>query len=373
MDCFFKVKKKELGQLSALFLIWRTLLFIPPLFSKFLPVRKTYVFSPSIWANFDGIHYLNIAGNGYTNNARFMPLYPLIIKIISIFFGQNQAFGMGQFLIAFLLANLFLFLALIFLYKLLRLDFSPKVVLTTIIFLLIFPTSFFFSAVYSESLFLLLILLSFYFARRKKWLWAGIFAGLSSATRIVGIIMFFALLIESYLQKEKINLKHILCITAASVGTIIYAIYNKIRWGNFFYFLQAHGELGNSRSTNKIILFPQAIYRYLKIILTLPPKRFEWWIALLELTMFIFCLSVLYIAWRKKIRLSYLFYSLGALFIPASSGTFSGLPRYIILIFPMFLGIALIKNKLFQMVYLIVSLILSIILLMFFSRGYFVA
>lgn len=367
------MKKKDLLIVSLLFFIWRIFLFIPPFLSFPIPLKNKYVFPLSIWGNFDGIHYLNIAGNGYTNNARFMPFYPLIIKLLSFLTGQTKVFGQGQFIISFLLSNLFFLLSLLILFKLIKLDFSKNIILPIIISILVFPTSFFFGAVYSESLFLLLILLSFYFARQKKWLWAGVFAGLSSATRIVGIIMFFSLLVEFYLQKEKISLKNLLYIAIAPVGTIIYAIYNKIKWENFFYFLQAHGELGNSRSTNKIVLFPQIIYRYLKIILTLPTKQFEWWIALLELAMFIFCLSILYIAWRKKIRSSYLLYSLGALFIPASSGTFSGLPRYIIPIFPMFIVIALIKNKLFQIVYLVTSIILSIILLMFFSRGYFVA
>jgi len=352
--------------MTTYFIVWRILLFIFPLFSSFIPLKNKYIFPQSIWGNFDGVHYLNIAGNGYTNNARFMPLYPLMIKSLSLF-------GFSQFIAGLFLSNLFFLLSLFVLYKLIKLDFSKNIIILVTIFILVFPTSFFFGAVYSESLFLLLILLSFYFARQKNWLLAGIFAGLSSATRIVGIIMFFTLLVEFYLQKEKISLKNLLYIAIAPVGTIIYAIYNKVKWGSFFYFLQAHGELGNSRSTNKIVLFPQTIYRYLKILLTLPTKQFEWWIALLELVMFIFCLSILYIAWRKKVRPSYLLYGLGALFIPASSGTFSGLPRYIIPIFPMFITIALIKNKIFQTVYLVISLILSIILLMFFSRGYFIA
>jgi len=367
------VKKKDLLIVSLLFFVWRIFLFIPPLLSLLIPLKNKYVFPLSIWGNFDGVHYLNIAGNGYTNNARFMPFYPFIIKLLSFLTGQTKAFGQGQFIIGFLLNNIFFLLSLFILFKLIKLDFPKNITLPAIISVLVFPTSFFFGAVYSEGLFLLLILLSFYFARQKNWLLAGIFACLSSATRIVGIIMFFALLLEFYLQKEKINFKKFIFICIAPVGTITYAIYNKIKWGNFFYFLQAHGELGNSRSTNKIVLFPQTIYRYLKILLTLPTKQFEWWIALLELTMFIFCLSILYIAWRKKVRLSYLLYSLGALFIPALSGTFSGLPRYIIPIFPMFLGISLIKNKIFRIIYIAISVILSTILLMFFSRGYFIA
>jgi hypothetical protein len=31
------------------------------------------------WANFDGVHYLQIAKDGYSTNWRFFPLFPLLI------------------------------------------------------------------------------------------------------------------------------------------------------------------------------------------------------------------------------------------------------------------------------------------------------
>ena len=325
------------------------------------------------WSNFDGVHYLDIAGNGYTTNARFMPFYPMIIKLISIFLNQNTPYGVGQFFIAFLMSNLFFLAGLFILYKLVRIDYSKKITYWTIIFLLVFPTSFFFGAIYSESLFLLLIILSFYFARRKNWFLAGAFAGLSSLTRIVGIIMFFALLVEFYLQKEKISLKNLLYIAIAPVGTIVYTIYNKFRWGNFFYFWQAQGELANGRSVNKIIFFPQTIFRYFKILAGLPTTQYEWWIALLELLTFLLVFFLLFLAWKKKVRLSYLIFSLGCFLIPTLSGTFSGLPRYVAPLFPIYLTLAVTNKKIVSIIYVTISIIVSFILLMFFSRGYFVA
>ncbi len=352
------------------FIIWRILLFFPLFFYNGIKINSYYLFQGvnnsllSVWANFDGVHYLNIADNGYTNNGRFMPLYPLMIRVFHF---------LPSWLVGLSLSNLFFLLSLWILFKLFKFDYEKKTIYMAIFFLMVFPTSFFFGSVYSESLFLLLILSSFYFARQKKWFLAGVLAALSSATRIVGIVMFFALLIELYLQRQKIDIKKMLAVSISFLGTIIYAVYNKLKWGDYLYFLKAHGELGNSRSTNSIILFPQTIYRYFKILSSLPFRQFEWWIALLELSMFIFALTLIIIGWRKKIRYSYLIYALGALFIPASSGTFSGLPRYIIPIFPIFLAMSLIKNKFIKITFSIASLVLSVILLMFFARGYFVA
>ena len=149
--------------------------------------------------------------------------------------------------------------------------------------------------------------------------------------------------------------------------------FNLQKWGNAFYFIQAQGNFENNRSVTTPILVPQTIFRYIKIILTVAPVHFEWWVAILEILTFIFILVLLFVAWKKKLRLSYIIFAGLCFFIPISSGTFTGLPRYSLVLFPIFLALALVKSKMIKIVYSIISFILLFILFMLFSKGYYIS
>ena len=62
------------------------------------------------------------------------------------------------------------------------------------------PYTFYCSSTYTEALFILFIALFFYSAVKKKYVVAGLMAAFASATRIVGCILVFALLIELYMD-----------------------------------------------------------------------------------------------------------------------------------------------------------------------------
>jgi len=358
-----------------LVLSWRLLLFLPLFFLPFIPSpTNTRYLGISPWANFDGIPYLSIASQGYVNEARFFPLYPLIIKVI-VFIARLPITPYIYFVTGFLLSNIAFLITVLVLYKLLRLDYSHKISLLSILFLLLFPASFFFGSVYSESIFLLLTVLSFYFARKRKWLLAIAIAMFLPVTRSVGIVILPALFVEWLLQQKEKNVPSfsiLLLLFIIPIGLIEYAIYNFLKWGNALYFIQAQTELGNSRSTG-IVLIPQTLFRYAKILLTVPITQYVWHIALLELAVFIFGAILLYFAYAKKIRLSYFVFSLLAFLIPTSTGTFTGLPRYVIVLFPLFAALALVKNKTVKIIYCVISIILSIALLMLFARGYYIS
>lgn len=72
-------------------------------------------------------------------------------------------------------------------------------------------------------------------------------------------------------------------------------------------------------------------------------------------------------------NLCFLLFSLLSFIIPLSSGTFNGLPRYVVVLFPVFMALALIESQAIKISYTIISPILLFVLLIFFSRGYFVA
>lgn len=378
-------------KIALLFLAWRIFLFLPILASNILlsprigygytlltyflekgSVLSNFLIYP--FGNFDGVYYLLIAAQGYTVNAGFFPLFPLLINVSTRLLGANiLSFDPRQYSVAATLVSLLFFASIFVLYKLIKLDYKESIAIWSIIFLLIFPTSFFFATIYSESLFLLLSLLCFYFARKNKWIWAGIAGALLSATRLVGIAMWPVLIYEYFKNEKNKTLGKLLSICLAPLGLIAYAIYNLQKWGNPFYFIQAQGNFQNNRSVDSIILFPQTMFRYIKILFTLQPIVYEWWVALFELSFFLFALALFYIAWKRKIRISYLIFGILCFLVPISSGTFSGLPRYILPIFPLFITIALIKNKTFKIIYLSTSITLLFIFFMIFSKGYFIS
>ncbi|MCL4416437.1 MAG: hypothetical protein M1365_07050 [Actinobacteria bacterium] len=364
--------------LLIIFSIWRFGIFIPLIIGAYLipynllsPVAYVFNYVNSNtsfnsvflypWANFDGIHYLNIAKFGYTNQARFFPLFPLVIKAVSNYFIANV-----------ILVSVIFFLALYIFKKLMVLDFPNQIASRILFYLLIFPTSFFFASIYSESLFLLLTILAFYFARKRMWFLSIVFAMLLMITRFVGIAILPALLYE-FLTTEKAKLKKLVLFLVAPLGLILYSIFNYYKWHNLLYFIKAQGELGNNRTVSFIVFFPQTIFRYIKILSTVPINSYDWSIALLEFASFFFASILIYFAWKKKIRTSYLIFVFINFAITISTGTFSALPRYVLTMFPVFIALALVDNKLVKLTYIIISPILLFILLMLFSRGYFVA
>ena len=377
-------------------IIWRILLFFIPFIGDFFLIFRTdytyinlwryiapYAPVTSVffypWANFDGVHYLSIAGKGYDVEGRFFPLFPFLIHGVSFLFSPKP-FDAISFFTSLFVANICFFLSLIVFYTLIRLDYTERVGKQTILTLLLFPTAFFFAAIYSESLFLLLTLLTFYFLRTKRFLWAGIAAMCVTATRVVGIAILPVIVYEYYryyksnpkLGKQK-RIVQGLPLLLSPLGIAAYMLYSNWKWHDPLYFIHAQGMLENGRSVNSFVFPLQTLYRYIKILTINPINQYEWWIALLELVTFFFVCSMLYLAWKKGVRFSYLLFAIGCFLIPTLSGTFSGLPRYAAVLFPIYIVIGLLKNKKLLLAIYSASGILLFLLLILFSKGYYVA
>ena len=131
-----------------------------------------------VWGfgNFDGVHYLRIAQNGYDAeySQAFFPLFPLLIRIFNFFpkgnLDTNFFVDPSYFHTGMILSAIFFILALYLLVKLWSKEYSAKIAWTSIVLLLTFPTSFYFGSIYSESLFLLLTVLTFWFVKKDKFI-----------------------------------------------------------------------------------------------------------------------------------------------------------------------------------------------------------
>jgi hypothetical protein len=140
-------------------------------------------------ARWDAIWYLSIAGTGYNGirpRAAFFPLYPLLVRAV----GELGGALPGALLVASFVVSLAAFAgALVLLYRLVELELGPSFAAPTLVLLALFPASFFFGAPYSESLFLLVSVGAFYAARTGRWAWAGALTAAASATRSSGILL----------------------------------------------------------------------------------------------------------------------------------------------------------------------------------------
>lgn len=336
------------------------------------------------WGGFDGVHYLRIAQNGYDfiPSQAFFPVYPFLIRLFN-FFPKNSFLDTAIyvdpsfFISGILVSNIFALLGFYVFYKLAKTEFDKKTALISLLFLLSWPTSFYFGAIYTESLFLFVSSLSFYFSLKKNFLLAGIFAFFASATKVVGVCLFILLAIEFYLSykdKLKLNnkfLKDILGVFIAPFGLLFYIFYLWRSFGKPFYFVQAQPLFDAERSDKPIILLPQVLYRYAKIFINTPVFSQQFAIAMLELTLTLFCFSALIIL-LKKMRLSHIVFTFLVLIIPTLTGTLTSMPRYTLTAFLIFPVLAKYYPKAvkFAMPFLV---ILQAVLIFNFIRGYWVA
>lgn len=194
------------------FTLWRisTLLFFS-IGISFLTIQQGYLgggedifpLNPVLWSfgNFDGGHYQYISVNGYEKlEYFFFPAYPLLMRLISSILGGGL---LKSHMAGIAISNMSFVIALIGLWKLLRIDFSKEFTRLVIFLLILFPTSFYFGAVYTESLFLAAVSWSYYFFRKDKWVYAGLLGAIASATRSVGILLLLSYLVEIFWRRRE--------------------------------------------------------------------------------------------------------------------------------------------------------------------------
>lgn len=380
------MKKSDSVFLVSSYLVWLAGLFLVIfLATKFIPLQTqflgggltNYLSNPFLWVfgNFDGEHYLSLARVWYEPLTYFFfPLYPMIMRAVSSVMGLKSLDFLA--VTGILISNMSLISALIGLVKLIKLDFKVTPARFTIILLLIFPTSFYFGSIYTESVFLALSIWTFYFARRGKFLPAGILSALATATRVIGITLPLVLAIEFFLQRKKsINLTNILGLLISPLGILFYMLYLKNVTGNALEFFSDISVFGEQRQS-AFILLPQVFYRYFfKIIPNVDfsyfPVIFSTFLEIFTAVLFFFIIIFSF----RKLPVSYwLFLTLGYL-LPTFSGSFSSLPRYVLILFPayIFLSTFLQKSRLLLFAFLSFSFILLLVSFALFARGYWIS
>lgn len=355
-----------------------------------IPIRLGYNLSTisydlsyliSVWGNFDGIHYLEIAKYGYSLTlSPFFPLYPLTIFLLSLVLKIEIVF------LAQLVSTIFFIAAIFVVLKLVKLDKYTKLSYLITLIILTYPTSFYYVAVYNDSFFFFLASLSLLLIRRKKMFFACLVGGMATLTRLNGLALFFPILIEGlnldYNFKnniEKIKKLKLIKVLNTKIyfslliplSFLLFLFYNYQLFGDFTTPFSAMKNWNQDRITLPL----QVFWRYFRILFLDPQLNLSHLIAGFELFFVVVYLVMLLYSY-KKIRFSYWIFFLISILIPALTGTFQGMPRYGLHIYPFFLSLTLFlekKNEGFKTIYLLISILILILFTMFFTRGYFVS
>ena len=191
------------GGLVALFVASRLLVVVAAVVAEYLLPRNPALVpgdgSPILTSltSWDGWYYLGIARDGYQpdpvagaySNVAFPPLYPVLIRLLSLPVPGHQG------LVAVLISNMAFLAALALLVRLGTPYLGRRRASLAAGLLVIYPFASVFAMAYTESLFLLFMVAAFLAAERRHRAWAGIFLALTVLTRIQGVVLILPLVI----------------------------------------------------------------------------------------------------------------------------------------------------------------------------------
>lgn len=354
----FYIRHKDSLLIAGSVLLWRFLIhMIAFTGSRLFPLASSANSWPveiarmaGLLARWDSGWYISIAQNGYFFNEHanssvvFFPLYPLLIRSLCALTRLNPVIS-GETISLFALIG-----ALIVLHKLVRIDFNRAVANRTLLFLLIFPTSFFFASVYTESLFLLLAVCGFYAARKQQWVLAGVCGFAASLTRFAGVLVVVGIAVE-YLQQHEFSLKKIRAQAQGSIKQLLFILGGFLGIGACMAYL--HFKFGNAllfftaqRTFDRWFEWPWVTLKsYLGLLLHPALQSSELYFSrALELASVIGFGALVYVVF-KKLRISYAVFALGAYLLPLFSNSFQSMQRYVIVLFPCFIMLALLAKQ----------------------------
>jgi hypothetical protein len=154
-------------------------------------------------ARWDAVWYLRIADSGYAEEparTAFFPLYPLLVRGAGELGGGSPA---ARLVIAYLIALAAFLGGLVLLHRLTTLELGRPLAAPTLLLLAVFPAAVYFGAPYPESLFLLASVGAFYAARTGRWGGAVAALAAASATRSAGILLLVPLAMLWWSQEPR--------------------------------------------------------------------------------------------------------------------------------------------------------------------------
>lgn len=285
----------------------------------------------------DGVWYRLLAKQGYGPPtpeivAAFFPVYPLLVRGVGFVVRDLQVASL-------IVSNGCLLAAGLLLIRLLRLDYDEPICRRVITFLMFNPVSFFLSAAYTESTFLLLSVGALFAARQGKWLAAGMCGGCLTATRAPGLVIAAPLLAEYLVQWRERGAElrafvrpQLFWLALIPTGLALYMYYFYIHRGNFFLPMHAQASGWEKMLTSpwQTFLWPRGF----------PASHVPLYQAIVGAAIILTAAGFF-----LKMRATYLVYAVAALLFYLMWGSLEGLPRYLSIVFPIHIILALLSSR----------------------------
>lgn len=335
-----------------------------------------------VWTRWDGQWYLKIATEGYSptdGSAAFFPLYPWLLRVFGWLAAERYIWA------GILLSSVFFLGALMLLHRLVRLDFHPEDANRTILYIAAFPVAFFFWAIYSESLFLMLSVGALLAARTQRWAWAALCIALAVWTRAFGILLLLPLAWELWrahhppppktaqeMPPARPSRLSWLSLAVPIVSLLMLLFWASIQFGDPL------ASLSAQTGWNRQFAWPwetviNAVQRAAEMPFQFQPENQSW--TYLASLLFALAMGVLSIRW---LRGSYSLYLWAGILFPLFSATrinpLLSYPRFVLVLFPAFMVLALIgRNRYANQIITWVSLLLLALYTIRFANWYWVA
>ena len=309
-------------------------------------------YATDVWARWDSYWFLRIAENGYDDTAStaFYPLYPALVGVLGRVFADH-------YVVAGIVVSLAACAAAFgLLYRLALERFPEDVAARSVAFLAVFPTAFFLQAVYSEALFLALALGAFLYAERGRFGPAAALTALAILTRPTGLALVPALLFLAWRSPAR---GRALVYVAATPGVLgLYALLLWQQFGKPLAFLHTEGQWYREMSALGPLggLWDGARAAWAGALqLTVGSAENWYWVeegadqvALTNLENFgalVLLAGLGYVAWTR-IGPAYGLYCAAsavlALSVPTQTYPLLSLPRFAVVVFPVFIALALV-------------------------------
>ncbi len=323
-------------------------------------VTRDLGYVTDVWARWDSVWFLRIAEHGYAPSSE--PRLPSIRStrprsglVGRAFFGHYVLAGIAVSLAASLAA-------FVLLHDLAESKLGAEGARRAVLYLAIFPMTLFLQAVYSESLFLLLTVAAFLLAERRRFASAGLVAGLALLTRPVGFALLPALALIAWRSPDRRR-----ALANLAIAPLLFCVYPLYLWidrGDPFAFAHAQdvwtrhvsyaGPLGGiwdglraGWAGVRQLVSGSHTTTYWPAVDGTDPMRVAA-VNLEALAFLVLFVALTIVAWRRFGAPYGLFAALSLaipLSVPSERWPLLSLPRFGLVVFPLFLALAALGGR----------------------------
>ncbi len=302
----------------------------------------------------DAYWYARVALHGYHFNPHYIssigyfPLYPILIKAVSLLTGNVYVAGV-------LISTACTFIAVYLFYLWLEnRGLEGRIVWVTAL-MLSFPFAFFFAAMFTESLYLCLALATFVFAERQRWALASAVAFLAVLSRPTALALLPALLVLAWVTRSRAALAPVVASAAALAA---FGVYQLAAFGTPLAYVRTHNAPPTSVTPQQVLS---------DLTLHARPGMPSWYLAFM-LFWGVFFLALVPTVY-KRFGPVYAVYTAFSVLLPLAS-SLPGLERYVLVAFPVFASLSLSPKRRQTILLIVIWFGTEILATAMFARGY---